>query len=247
MWPPSRSWSRARRRCCGRSRTGPGTAGVFVNILFLAVRLPARAAIGLPVAAFVVLAAVAELKGLGIGGTVPVMAVIGGFFGMVFLANRLGEANEQAERLLLELEHSRAAQAQAAGLAERQRLAREMHDVLAHSLSGLMLQLEAARMLANAAPGDPRLPGAIDRAHHLGKTGLEEARRAIGMLRGDELPGPERLAALAFQFQRRSGHFLPAHRLRRGTRAGLTGSPGALPGRAGSPDQHRQACPPRLG
>jgi len=185
--------------------TGPGTAGVFVGILFLAVRLPARAAIGLPVAAFVVLGAVAELKGLGIGGTVPVMAVLGGFFGMVFLANRLGEANEQAERLLLELEHSRAAQAQAAGLAERQRLAREMHDVLAHSLSGLMLQLEAARMLANAAPGDPRLPGAIDRAHHLGKTGLEEARRAIGMLRGDELPGPERLAALAFQFQHDRG------------------------------------------
>jgi signal transduction histidine kinase len=35
----------------------------------------------------------------------------------------------------------------------------------------------------------------------LGKTGLEEARRAIGMLRGDDLPGPERLEGLAAQFQ----------------------------------------------
>ena len=80
-----------------------------------------------------------------------------------------------------------------------------MHDVLAHSLSGLMLQLEGARMLAADNPSDPRLPGIIERAHHLGKSGLEEARRAIGMLRDDELPGPERLASLAAQFQEVSG------------------------------------------
>jgi signal transduction histidine kinase len=76
-----------------------------------------------------------------------------------------------------------------------------MHDVLAHSLSGLILQLEAARMLAARDPADPRLQSAVDRAHQLGRSGLEEARRAIGMLRDDELPGPERLAGLAAQFQ----------------------------------------------
>ena len=100
-----------------------------------------------------------------------------------------------------ELEQSRAAEARAAGLAERQRLAREMHDVLAHSLSGLLLQLEGARMLAADSPADPRIPEAIDRAHHLGRTGLAEARRAIGMLRDDDLPGPDRLEELAAQFQ----------------------------------------------
>lgn len=51
-------------------------------------------------------------------------------------------------------------------------------------------------MLAADDPGDPRLPGIIERAHHLGKSGLDEARRAIGMQRDDELPGPERLAEL---------------------------------------------------
>jgi signal transduction histidine kinase len=56
-------------------------------------------------------------------------------------------------------------------------------------------------MLAAGDPGDPRLPGAIDRAHQLGRTGLTEARRAIGMLRDDDLPGPESLAGLAAQFQ----------------------------------------------
>jgi signal transduction histidine kinase len=77
-----------------------------------------------------------------------------------------------------------------------------MHDVLAHSLSGLLLQLEGARMLAVDNPRDPRLPELIERAHHLGRAGLDEARQAIGTLRGDELPGPERLAGLADEFER---------------------------------------------
>jgi signal transduction histidine kinase len=76
-----------------------------------------------------------------------------------------------------------------------------MHDVLAHSLSGLLLQLEGARMLVAEDPADPRLPATVERAHHLGRSGLEEARRAIGMLRDDALPGPERLPALAAQFE----------------------------------------------
>ena len=80
----------------------------------------------------------------------------------------------------------------AAALAERQRLARDMHDVLAHSLSGLLLQLEGARLLAVSDPGDERLAGTIDRAHELARSGLDEARRAIGMLRDDELPAARR-------------------------------------------------------
>jgi signal transduction histidine kinase len=71
--------------------------------------------------------------------------------------------------LLRALEQSQAAGARAAGLAERQRLDREMHDVLAHSPSGLLLQLEGARMLAADNPTDPRIPEAIDRADHLGE------------------------------------------------------------------------------
>ena len=80
-----------------------------------------------------------------------------------------------------------------------------MHDVLAHSLSGLLLQLEGARLLALATPADERLAGIIDRAHELAKNGLDEARRAIGMLRDDDLPGPDRLAALTAAFQADTG------------------------------------------
>jgi len=54
-------------------------------------------------------------------------------------------------------------------------------------------------------PGDERLAGTIDRAHELARSGLDEARRAIGMLRDDELPGPDRLAALTAAFQADTG------------------------------------------
>src|SRR3712207_2059200 len=47
-----------------------------------------------------------------------------------------------------ELAETRAAHAEAAALAERGRVARELHDVLAHSLSALALHLEGARLLA---------------------------------------------------------------------------------------------------
>jgi signal transduction histidine kinase len=124
---------------------------------------------------------------------------------LVVVFQRLRDAREHAETLLVQLEESQGAQARAAALAERQRLAREMHDVLAHSLSGLMLQLEGARMLATSSPADPRLPEVVGRAHELAKDGLDEARRAIGMLRGEELPGPAALSTLTSQFEKHSG------------------------------------------
>ncbi len=185
---------------------GPGLAGLLAGLVLLAPRVPDRFPIALSIVGITCLAAVA----VAVSHDSPTLALLSaiaivGFPGMTLLARRLGQANHQAERLLIELEGTRATQAREAGLAERQRLAREMHDVLAHSLSGLMLQLEGARMLVAANPSDPRLPGVIERAHHLGKSGLEEARRAIGMLRDDALPGPERLASLAAQFHEVSG------------------------------------------
>jgi signal transduction histidine kinase len=124
---------------------------------------------------------------------------------IVLFGRRIRMQEAQAEQLLMELEESRGAELRAAALAERQRLARDMHDVLAHSLSGLLLQLEGARLLAVSNPGDQRLAGTIDRAHELARSGLDEARRAIGMLRDDELPGPDRLAALTGSFQADTG------------------------------------------
>jgi signal transduction histidine kinase len=185
---------------------GPGLAGLVAGVVLVVPRIPDRFPIALSVAG------VACLTGLAIAvshdspalALLSVIAIVG-FPGMTLLARRLGQAGRQAEQLLIDLEQTRDAQARAAGLAERQRLAREMHDVLAHSLSGLILQLEGARMLAAEDPGDPRLTGIIEQAHYLGRSGLEEARRAIGLLRDEELPGPAGLTGLAERFEQVSG------------------------------------------
>jgi signal transduction histidine kinase len=68
-----------------------------------------------------------------------------------------------------------------------------------------VLNLESARLLAERDGAEPEVMVSIDRAHHLAKNGLQEARRAIRMLRGDEVPGPQRLAALAAEFEDDSG------------------------------------------
>jgi len=143
--------------------------------------------------------------GVGVAGALvailPVVVIVA-----AMLTRRLDRDSYQIERLLIDLEKAQAGEVRAAALAERQRLAREMHDVLAHSLSGLTLQLEGARLLAIEDAATARLTDTIERAHHLAKSGLQEARRAIGMLRDEEeLPGPERLAALAAEFEAGSG------------------------------------------
>ncbi|HEV8275928.1 MAG TPA: histidine kinase, partial [Streptosporangiaceae bacterium] len=76
-------------------------------------------------------------------------------------------------------------------------LARELHDVLAHCLSGLAVQLEAARMLAIATAAEARLVDQISSARRLAQSGMVDAQRALQTLRQDEIPGPARLPYLA--------------------------------------------------
>jgi signal transduction histidine kinase len=103
------------------------------------------------------------------------------------------------------LRDSRAAEAEAAAEAERAHLAREMHDVLAHSLSALALQLETSRLLAVKHGVEDEVTRAIDRAHQLAASGLQEARSAIATVRGDELPEPDQIGILAEAFTQQSG------------------------------------------
>ncbi|WP_433214027.1 sensor histidine kinase [Dactylosporangium sp. CS-047395] len=182
---------------------GAAVAGIFVGVSLLAPLLRGHLSIPITVVALISLAvAVSSARNGPIIDALLDAVMVGAFYGMMVFALRLGEANQQAERLVEELERGRAAQAEAARLSERQHLAREMHDLLAHSLSGLMLQLEGARLLATRSPDDPRLPAALERAQHLGRAGLDEARRAIGLLRDDELPS---LAELARSFAQDHG------------------------------------------
>jgi signal transduction histidine kinase len=183
----------------------PGLYAVLVTVGGVARRAPRRLS---GVAGVLALGYLAVAVAVGDDARVPSLLghelALCAVFTVVLLSHRLRRSNEQAEHMLIELERSSAAHERAVALAERQRLAREMHDVLAHSLSGLMLNLEGARLLAEQE-GGPRLTAALDRAHHLAGKGLEEARRTIGMLRDEELPGPDGLAVLAAEFERDSG------------------------------------------
>jgi signal transduction histidine kinase len=190
----------------GLQGNGAAFLGVFPAVCMAALALPVR--LSVLVAA---VAAVAVSAAWLANGHAPIAGIVLNDFGILafyllsLFARRLRESNQRGELLLAELEQTRAAQAQAAALAERQRLAREMHDVLAHALSGLVLHLEGARLLAGESGADPQVGDAIDRARRLAKAGLEEARRAIGMLHDDALPGPERLAGLAAGFEADTG------------------------------------------
>jgi signal transduction histidine kinase len=106
------------------------------------------------------------------------------------------ESQDQMELLYAQLEDARDEQARAAALAERGRIASELHDVLAHALSGAAIQLQGARKLADREDAAPPLRTAIDRASELVKAGLDNARQAVGALRGDPLPTVAQLPAL---------------------------------------------------
>ena len=193
--------------------TGPGASGciVAISVAMIARVISARTGIALIVITIVAAAIVitetasGQQPHQGFTGFLGAVLSFAGIFLYAMVVWRFRHDNEQSQRLLAQMEETRDAELRAAALSERQRLAREMHDVLAHSLSGLVVQLEGARLLALSDPADGRLAVTIDRAHQLAKSGLDEARRAISMLRDDELPGPDKLAVLARSFEADTG------------------------------------------
>jgi signal transduction histidine kinase len=97
------------------------------------------------------------------------------------LAERERQQHAQLEAAHQRLRRHAATVEQLAVSRERNRLARDLHDTLAHSLSALTVQLEALRiLLAN----DPKAAEeAVDELSALARQGLEDSRRAIQALR----------------------------------------------------------------
>jgi signal transduction histidine kinase len=187
--------------------TGTGGIGLYLGVAFAPLRLPLRTA---AVVSLVVVAAFDVQLALEAANPLVFILVVDGgaafFFLLGTLLRREREQRLEVARLVGELEASREAEKASAALAERSRLAREMHDVLAHTLSGLALQVQGARSLARAVvpagPDGEELVSVLDRAHTLARDGLAEARQAIGALRGARLPGPELLPALVEEHRR---------------------------------------------
>jgi len=109
-------------------------------------------------------------------------------------AAALGDARRQRGRVLAERENARREVAEVrrdqAALAERSRIARELHDVVAHHVSMIAVQAETSRL---GLPGLP--PAGQDTLAAIGDTArqaLTEMRRLVGVLRSDPDEEPER-------------------------------------------------------
>jgi signal transduction histidine kinase len=131
---------------------------------------------------------------------------------------------DQNAVLLAEAEQLREEQATVATLDERARIAREIHDVLAHALGALALNIQAARAVLTDQHDEARAVEILDQAQRLATDGLGETRRAVHALRGETLPLPEGLSELGAAHQRRHGARVTLE---------VTGAPRPLPPDAG--------------
>lgn len=109
---------------------------------------------------------------------------------VVYLVAELGKAQRQQRAALadanVKLARYAATVAQLSVSQERNRMARELHDTLAHSLSAVSVQLEAAEALINSARVDDGRT-MLGQAQATARQGLGEARRAILALRASPL------------------------------------------------------------
>jgi signal transduction histidine kinase len=94
------------------------------------------------------------------------------------------EAQERAVRL----EREREGEARRAVASERARIARELHDVVAHHVSMMVVQAEAGPVAVEHDPA--RAAGAFEAIAATGRQALVEMRRLLGMLRGEEEQAP---------------------------------------------------------
>jgi signal transduction histidine kinase len=93
----------------------------------------------------------------------------------------LGELEERARRL----ERERDQQAQLAVATERARIARELHDIVAHNLAVMIALADGAAFAAPVAP--ERAADAMRQVSGTGRQALAEMRRLLGLLRDDQL------------------------------------------------------------
>ena len=112
----------------------------------------------------------------------------------------------QAAALVTRTGQAQSEQRRAAALEERSRIAREIHDVLAHSLSALSVQIETARSVLDDTGDIAAVSDLLLRASRLADDGLSGTRQAIHALRADTPPLPDGVASLARSHEQHYHH-----------------------------------------
>jgi signal transduction histidine kinase len=145
-----------------------------------------RRVVVVPAVLFTVLAV---LGGIGIargqqsGNVIPSLVWLAAAWFTGRLMRRWRQRAAQLEALTLALEEQRELQAQAAVAVERARIARELHDVIAHNVSMMVVQAGAERRVLDGGQGSTR--EVLETIEQIGRGALTEMRRLVGMLRSD--------------------------------------------------------------
>ncbi len=128
---------------------------------------------------------IASYQGWTVGMAIMQVCMYLGLSALVFItstvATQQAEEREVQRRLNSELRATRALLAESTRIAERMRIARELHDLIGHHLTALSLNLEVASHLADAKAGEH-----VRKAQATAKHLLSDVREAVSELRQDD-------------------------------------------------------------
>jgi signal transduction histidine kinase len=116
-------------------------------------------------------------------GMVGVLLVAGGLAAAAFAFRRRAQGAVELEERAARLERERRERMRAAAAAERARIADDLHDVIAHSVSVMTVQAGAARLLLDEDAQRARVP--LLSIEETGRQALAEVRRLLGLLRAE--------------------------------------------------------------
>jgi len=117
-------------------------------------------------------------------GIVGLLLIGGGLASASFALRERALGVVELERQAGRLEREREERTRAAAAAERARIADDLHDVIAHSVSVMTVQAGAARLLLGDDPQRAREP--LLSVEETGRQALADMRRLLGLLRADE-------------------------------------------------------------
>jgi signal transduction histidine kinase len=194
------------------TRPSSGDLAILILLYTLAAYRPRReSVIGLAITLVGSTVAVSRWSPTRLGFPEGLLITLVFFAGPALLAWTLGDSMRwrrafyaALEDRAARLERERDAQAQIAAAAERARIARELHDVVAHNVSVMVVQADGASYALGSDP--ERARQALAAIAATGRQALDEMRRLLGVLRRDgagnglaPMPGLEELAQLLEQ------------------------------------------------
>jgi signal transduction histidine kinase len=163
-----------------------GMFPVMAAVVWAALHTDARLWLaGVVIAALGPIVVASALEGELIDGAVYMVAGVG-------FSCLTGLLIRRQQQLTAEVSALNALAGEHAATAERARIAREVHDIVAHSLTAVMLHLTGARRTLATDPA--RADEALARAETVGRDSLDSIRQVVGLLRADD-PGHDAVAA----------------------------------------------------